>query len=89
MRSSTVASVASRSGGGAAPGAAASKLLHGSGFSRVYNLYEGFEGYKATSGPFKGQRVVNGWKNRALPWGYRLPASKMYFNFAPSATGKP
>lgn len=61
----------------------AAKLLHKAGYGQVYNLYEGFEGEKAQSGPFKGQRVVNGWKNAALPWGYRLPASKMYFNFAP------
>jgi rhodanese-related sulfurtransferase len=62
---------------------AAAKALHAAGYTRVYNLYEGFEGFKATEGYFKGQRVVNGWKNAALPWGYRLPKSKMYFNFAP------
>ena len=62
---------------------AASKILHKAGFTQVYNLFEGFEGIKATDGLFKGQRVVNGWKNAALPWGYRLPASKMYFNFSP------
>ena len=62
---------------------AAAKALHKAGYSRVYNLYEGFEGSVAPSGYFRGQRVVNGWKNAALPWGYRLPSSKMYFNYAP------
>lgn len=62
---------------------AAAKALHKAGYSRVYNLYEGFEGVKASHGYFKGKPVVNGWKNAALPWGYRLPASKMYFNYAP------
>ena len=62
---------------------AAARALHEAGYSRVYNLYEGFEGVTASDGYFKGQRVVNGWKNAALPWGYRLPSSKMYFNFEP------
>ena len=62
---------------------AAAKALHKAGYSRVYNLYEGFEGVMATGGYYRGQRVVNGWKNAALPWGYRLPASKMYFNYEP------
>lgn len=62
---------------------AAAKALHKAGYSRVYNLYEGFEGVMASDGYFRGQRVVNGWKNAALPWGYRLPSSKMYFNFEP------
>lgn len=62
---------------------AAARALHEAGYSRVYNLYEGFEGVKASEGYFRGQRVVNGWKNAALPWGYRLPSSSMYFNFEP------
>ncbi|MDX1345704.1 MAG: rhodanese-like domain-containing protein [Sedimenticolaceae bacterium] len=62
---------------------AAARALHKAGYSRVYNLYEGFEGVMASDGYFRGQRVVNGWKNAALPWGYRLPSSKMYFNFQP------
>ena len=62
---------------------AAARALHEAGYSRVYNLYEGFEGIEASHGYFKGQRVVNGWKNAGLPWGYRLPSSRMYFNFEP------
>ncbi len=61
----------------------AARLLHQAGFAEVYTQYQGFEGFKAKQGPEKGQRVINGWKNAKLPWGYRLDASKMYFNFAP------
>jgi hypothetical protein len=39
---------------------------------------DGYEGDKAKSGPNKGQRVVNGWKNNGLPWSYKLLATKMY-----------
>lgn len=61
----------------------AARLLHQAGFTEVYTQYQGFEGFKASDGPNKGQRVVNGWKNAGLPWSYRLDAGKMYFNFAP------
>ena len=62
---------------------AAAKALHKAGYSRVHNLCEGFQGIRASHGYFKGQHVVNGWKNAALPRGYRLPTSGMYFNFEP------
>ena len=39
---------------------------------------DGFEGDKAKSGPQKGQRVVNGWKNSNLSWSYKLKPSKLY-----------
>ena len=61
----------------------AARRLHQAGFGEVYTQYQGFEGFKAKQGPYKGQRVVNGWKNANLPWSYELDASKMYFNFAP------
>lgn len=61
----------------------AARALHEAGFSRVYTQHQGFEGIKAESGPRQGKREVNGWKNAGLPWGYRLPSNKMYFNFAP------
>lgn len=61
----------------------AARLLHAAGFAEVYTQYQGFEGFKAKDGPYKGKRVVNGWKNANLPWSYKLDASKMYFNFAP------
>ena len=61
----------------------AARLLHAAGFGEVYTQYQGFEGLKATAGPDKGKRIINGWKNENLPWSYRLDAGKMYFNFAP------
>lgn len=61
----------------------AAKALHAAGYSKVYTQYQGFEGLKAKTGDKKGQRVVNGWKNADLPWSYKLPKEKMYFNFVP------
>ena len=58
--------------------------LYDAGYQKVYFQVEGFEGIKAKQGPDKGKRVVNGWKNSGLPWGYHLKTEKMYFNFAPS-----
>ena len=63
----------------------AAEELYAADYKKVYFQVEGFEGIKAKQGPDQGKRVVNGWKNRGLPWSYRLPAEKMYFNFAPSA----
>ncbi|MGB1111264.1 MAG: rhodanese-like domain-containing protein [Gammaproteobacteria bacterium] len=63
--------------GGRSPIAA--RELHEAGFTKVYTLYDGFEGVKATEGPNEGQRVVNGWKNAGLPWSYKLDKEKMYF----------
>ena len=61
----------------------AAKALYKAGFTQVYTQVEGFEGKKAEEGPYKGKRVVNGWKNEGLPWSYNLLPEKMYFNFAP------
>ena len=61
----------------------AAETLHEAGFDKVYTQYQGFEGIKAKQGPHQGKRMVNGWRNAGLPWGYALPKSKMYFNFAP------
>ena len=58
--------------------------LHDAGYRKVYFQVEGFEGVKSKQGPHKGKRVVNGWKNAGLPWGYYLKTDKMYFNFAPN-----
>ncbi len=63
----------------------AAQHLHEAGYTKVYTQHEGFEGVKAKSGPFKGKRQVNGWKNRGLPWSYQLPTNRMYFNFASPA----
>lgn len=58
--------------------AKAAKLLFKSGYRNVYSVVDGYEGGKAKSGPRKGQRVVNGWKNAGLPWSYKLNPKKMY-----------
>lgn len=61
--------------------ARAAKLLHANGYTQVYTITDGFEGDKATDGPHKGQRVVNGWKNVGLPWTYKLKKEAMYLTF--------
>jgi rhodanese-related sulfurtransferase len=53
--------------------------LHEAGYQKVCFQVEGFEGLKVKQGPNKGKRVLNGWKNSGLPWGYALKTEKMYF----------
>jgi rhodanese-related sulfurtransferase len=64
-----------RSGGRSA---AAANLLAEQGYTQVYSVVDGFEGDKAMSGPNKGLRVVNGWKNSGAPWTMKLDADKLY-----------
>ncbi len=61
--------------------AKAANLLAQSGYKNVYSVVDGFEGDKAKDGPEKGHRMVNGWKNAGLPWGYSLDRQKMYMEF--------
>lgn len=56
----------------------ASGVLAFHGFKQAYTVVDGYEGDKALSGPEKGQRTVNGWKNAKLPWSYKLDSKKMY-----------
>ncbi len=56
----------------------ASGLLKHYGFKQAYTVIDGYEGDKATTGPDKGQRTVNGWKNAKLPWTYKLDNKKVY-----------
>lgn len=58
--------------------AAAANLLTKSGFTKVYSVYEGFEGDMGKEGASKGRRTVNGWKNAGLPWGYSLDKTRVY-----------
>lgn len=58
--------------------AKAADLLTGLGYKNVYTIVSGFEGDKVKDGPFKGQRIKNGWKNAGLPWTYKLKLAKMY-----------
>ena len=45
------------------------------GFTEVYNMIESFEG---SSDPATGLRTVNGWRNRGLPYTYRMDPGLMY-----------
>ncbi len=60
-----------RSGGRSAQ---AINQLVDAGFSKVYNIIDGFEGdlLKDPTNPDNGKRVVNGWKNAGAPWTYEL-----------------
>lgn len=62
--------------------AEATNTLATVGYTQVYSLLDGFEGDSIDSGPLKGQRLINGWKNSNLPWSYELDAKKMY-DFSP------
>jgi rhodanese-related sulfurtransferase len=44
------------------------------GFTKVYNIIDGFEGDHDK----EGKRTVNGWKNSGNPWTYKYKASMMY-----------
>lgn len=65
-----------RSGG--ERGAPSAKALEGKGYKQVYVVTDGFEGDTVKDGPKKNWRLVNGWKNSDLPWGYKLNQKKMY-----------
>ncbi len=60
--------------------AAAANLLAKEGYSKVYSVWEGFEGDVAKNGSNVGHRSVNGWKNTNLPWGYQLDVTKVYMD---------
>ena len=65
-----------RSGGRSA---LAVELLTRAGFSNVYNISDGMEGdlVTDTNSVFRGQRMVNGWKNSGLPWTYDVDPKRM------------
>ncbi|WP_167670983.1 rhodanese-like domain-containing protein [Allopusillimonas ginsengisoli] len=58
--------------------ALAADRLAEDGYTKVYTIVEGFEGDKRKSGPDKGQRTMNGWKNAGLPWTYAVQKEKMF-----------
>jgi len=64
-----------RSGGRAA---AAVDIVYDLGYRNSYNMVQGFEGGTAKSGPQAGARVVDGWKNSGLPWGWELEPDVMH-----------
>lgn len=63
-----------RSGG--ERGAPAARELWGKDYTQVYVVTDGFEGDTVKDGEKRNWRLVNGWKNSGLPWGYKLDKSK-------------
>ena len=59
--------------------AKAADILQLQGFTQVYSVAEGFEGDMGKEGANAGRRLVNGWKNTNIPWGYKLDKAKMFF----------
>jgi len=55
--------------------ATAANLMASLGFDNVYTVTDGYEGDRAPTGPTKGQRTINGWKNAGLPWTQRSAKS--------------
>ena len=66
-----------RSGQGSAPPV---DLLAKAGFTKVYNITDGFEGdmINDPQSPNHGKRMKNGWKIFNLPWTYDLDVNLMY-----------
>ncbi|SNS89066.1 rhodanese-like domain-containing protein [Tropicimonas sediminicola] len=58
--------------------AKAADMIYDLGFSNVYTVIDGFEGDKASDGPERGHRVLNGWKNAGLGWGYEITPEQAY-----------
>ena len=65
-----------RSGGRSA---IAVNLLAKAGYKNVYNIVDGMEGdtVQDAKSVFAGQHLVNGWKNSACPWTYKLTPDRM------------
>jgi rhodanese-related sulfurtransferase len=68
-----------------ATGARAAKAIDAlakAGFTKVYNVINGFEGDKVDDpgSVYFGKRMRNGWKNVGLPWGYDFDPELMWEN---------
>lgn len=63
---------------GSTRSAPAADALFNKGYTNSYSMVDGFEGGKAKDGAHKGARVVNGWKNSGLSWGWKLEKEVMY-----------
>jgi rhodanese-related sulfurtransferase len=61
---------------------AASTAAVDAGFKegKVFNILGGFEGdkVKAKDSPFRGKRMVGGWRHEGLPWTYKMDPKLMY-----------
>jgi rhodanese-related sulfurtransferase len=49
------------------------------GYTNVWTLIDGFEGGKAKTGKYKGERVKDGWLHSGLEWSWKLPKEKLWF----------
>ena len=63
---------------GSTRSAPAADTLLAMGYPNVYSMVDGFEGGKSKDGAHKGARVVEGWQNSELPWGWKLEHDVMY-----------
>ncbi len=54
--------------------AKAVKTLQQAGYTNIYQMWEGFEGLAITdkTSPNFGKKLVDGWKNKNLPWTYDI-----------------
>jgi len=59
----------------------AAQLVKEAGFKNVFSINEGFGGEKDA----KGLRTINGWKNRQLPYTYKLD-DKLIYRYDKSAS---
>jgi rhodanese-related sulfurtransferase len=60
--------------------AVAVNMLAKAGFTKVYNIINGFEGDRVTDegSVYFGKNMRNGWKNLGLPWGYNFHPDLMW-----------
>lgn len=60
--------------------AASANRLTKAGFTKVYNIVDGFEGdkIKDEESHYHGKRMKNGWKNSGAPWTYHLNPKLVY-----------
>jgi len=62
-------------------------LLAKAGFTKVYNIINGFEGDRVDDpgSYYHGKHMRNGWKNAGLPWGYDFHPDLMWIAEGPQA----
>ena len=64
---------------GSTRSAPTANIVYELGYKNVYSMVDGFEGGKSKKqGKGKGARVVHGWKNSGLPWGWKLEENVAY-----------
>ncbi len=58
------------------------------GYSKAWSVTDGFEGGTEKTGPSKGVRKVDGWRNSGLPWSYNVPADVAWRGHSDKITTK-